>query len=317
MTTAAAGLNGLLLASTWNCRHDPRIMQGRVSSCCFVILAFGLAAFGCGGATSSEGPGSTAIGRTNFISQLATAFCEGIANCCTQYAIPHDTAACKVVLQAQLNNEWAEELANPAIGFDLNAAGRCIDAYRNAVTACTDQTLASKANEPCQLMLVGTVAIGEVCTVKEECIDNPGQDVGCESGHCTNYASLIPTYQIPRAGLGELCSTSCDLPDNGSMACSGGAAGTSTEPAACYASDGLVCTEGICTAIPTVGQSCASSYVCASGAYCDSQTCMSKKANGSACLSSGECVGGQCGSDGLCRTWSMATTATCGGVLDG
>ena len=134
------------------------------------------------------------------------------------------------------------------------------------------------------------------------------------------------------------CSYSTTVPDTGPV----------TATVSCWTDDGVYCaSDGICAAVPAIGQACAfgqycgkdahcknglcaddqatgpcqSSDDCLAPSYCDysadasSGQCAPLKANGATCRMASECAGGQCLSF-VCRTWSVATPEVCAGLLN-
>jgi len=148
-------------------------------------------------------------------------------------------------------------------------------------------------------------------------------------------------YSAPHRQLGQTCAGTCNgTPRNTSCEIIG------TDPAvgACWLEDGVACSNGVCVPPQKVGAVCASGKSCETTAHCASglcvadsssgpctqndqclaatsacnytlMTCVPLAANGEPCDQGDQCLGGQCYLD-RCRTWSIAESGTCLGVLD-
>jgi hypothetical protein len=278
---------------------------------------------------------------------LAAAYCPSIATCCTSASITSDTTACSNTLSTYVDAQVNVLLKDPKIAFDAAAAGRCVEAYRAALSACTDRALSSQVNATCKVF-VGTVPPGGSCSESQECVSPTTGYVSCDTAVCVVHNDGIGSSSV-HAKASEPCSETCSGDDN-SSSCSGSAStGTDagTPPSgACWVEDGLYCgTDHTCQTSPKIGQPCGNYDYCeaaghclsgtcvadtASGectygdgcittSYCDSSAtpfhCVPRKANGEACNNDNECVGGQCEQD-HCRNWSVATQASCAGIID-
>jgi len=318
------------------------------SGVCAVILGWaGASAVGCGGEQVGGSRPTGAVQSDDFASQLAQAFCAGISGCCGTGGFTTDTASCAAALATQIDTQFTTRYASPNIGYDLIAAGRCVDAYRSAASDCYNRKAGDSVNAICIQVFPGKVALGGACTSSEECAQDAARSVNCTTGVCGISGSSTPSLDGPHAKLGEACGSTCETMATGGMTCGGA---VNYDPrrslATCWVDDGLVCgASGSCVAVPSVGQPCADTYQCALGAYCNGTSCVAQSAtgscsgsaydacvissycdsttyecapklpNGAACLSDSVCSGGDC-LDGLCRTWSLANANTCSGNLD-
>jgi hypothetical protein len=306
------------------------------------LVAIG--AFSCDGEPANNNAPAGSVQTSDLAVQIAAAHCEGIAACCIAGGFSSDTAGCKASMQAQLNAFLTVHFADSYQSYDAAAAGRCVDAYRAAMTACTNRPLSQAISSACDAMFVGTVALGGPCTTSNDCIQNDTNSVSCDAGICAVSTASISMTNAPRGTLGQACRSTCEDSGNGGSGCSGSAVASSAT-AVCWVNDGLVCgSSGTCVAVPTLGQSCAGSYHCATGSYCNGNTCAQqvttgscsssssacasssycdsttmqctpKKADGAACNGDSECTGGDCLGD-RCRVWSVADPGSCAGLLD-
>jgi hypothetical protein len=315
------------------------------SGLCAVLSAwFAIGSIGCDGDKPNSSASTGPVQRNDLASRLAAALCEGIVDCCRAGGFFTDTASCKASMESQLKALLAVRLANQNVSYNPEAAGRCVAAYRNAAVACTNRDLFSDIGTTCAGVFAGTVALGSPCTTDDECVQSSTQYVTCDAGICTNSGVDMSMGEGPHAKLGDTCGSTCERYGDGATGC--GATGTAspTSSASCWVNDGLVCGAGlVCVDVPTLGESCAPSYHCAEGAYCNagicaaqidtgscasnsiacsgasycdtaSQMCTPKKADGVVCDSDGQCIGGDCLGD-RCRVWSIADPAICAGLL--
>lgn len=314
----------------------------------WVLVASIATAVACGNTTDgppgSSSAGASSVGDTQtpdeFIQQFASNFCRSIADCCTRQGFA--TTDCETTLVDQLGPELRLSTSNPKIRFNAAAASACIDAYSVALRACTDQALFAKLDDACDPLLEGTVALGGQCGKSAECATPAGAAVSCDSGVCVVAQQPSNVLSAPHRNLGETCASTCDDRSPREISCSG-EGNADRNLGACWLQDGLVCASGTCVAAPKAGEACASSGLCARGTHCVSDVCVdslstgpctqdsaclspsicddtlrmciSLKANGEACNASDECLGRQC-EEHQCRTWSVARTASCLGVLD-
>jgi hypothetical protein len=265
-----------------------------------------------GGANVGPSVDAEPISTATFPETFASTYCDNIAECCRQAG--YDSSACydraaqiMAALMAYNTTDWGRVL-------EPTVAVRCLDAFATGLRACTDHRLAVQIDIACSGLFRPTYITTE----------SP------------------PINVIPRAALGEACIGSCVGDPLVSANCS---IGYTADPwALCWTEDGLYCENGICFALPTVGEPCGHiSYCgvdtrcqngtcvsnvptggtcygndeCLSGDYCNSDihACAPVLANGSACRDNRDCAGRQC-ELGRCRNWSMATTETCAGQFD-
>lgn len=289
-------------------------------------------------------PSGTPVAAQGFGQKFADAYCAALGPCCAREKYAFTQATCVETSKAYLDAAVSKIVAYPGVAFDEAAAGACIELYRAAAQACTDRTIL-RGDNACDDIFRGTVPEGGRCSEDVECAAVQGASyVECDTGVCTrSTAEDTGGPSDVHAKLGEPCSMSCELYQNG-WGCSGGAAMPTTTNA-CWAEDGVMCTSaGVCVAVPAVGAACPD-YVCSKDAYCnlttrvctagtatgpcpnneeclstsycdvDTQMCIPIKANGASCNYSNECQSGNCDGD-ICREWSVASTSSCSGLID-
>lgn len=307
---------------------------------------FGAGVVGCNGKeTTDAGHVTGSVRNSEFATQYAASFCQGISSCCAANAIAFDSKSCESSLAAQANAVLAARMADPKITYDADAATRCINSIHDANVACTDREQYRSADDPCDFIFRGTVPLGGACSENAQCESAEGQRVRCDQGVCTIETSTPSMGDGPHAKLGEPCASTCTNSANGGWGCTNAGNSAPTIDASCWTDEGLYCgNAGSCVAVPNLGEACALSNYCPMGAYCSggtcvaqlssgscasntsacsassycdttSQQCTPKKSDGSACDQDSECLGGDCYGD-RCRVWSVANSASCAGLLD-
>jgi hypothetical protein len=158
---------------------------------------------------------------------------------------------------------------------------------RSALPTCS-----GVEHEPCNRVLVGTVATGGACESESECAPVAGATVTC----------LNVCRATRRAKLGEDCIRTCRA-DNDCGRLEGEPPFDLTNVSSwadCHAEDGLACVGGTCVRGPGAGSACLGNAVCDSGLSCpDARTCTPYPAIGEPC--------GRCAPAAYCDTLS----ATC------
>ena len=311
----------------------------RVSGIASGLLA-ALCVTACSGDTSNGTGNTPPVAYTDFATTFAHAYCSSISACCAQ--ANYSTSTCESSLSAWLNAALTTVAANPHIAYDAAMGARLIDAVSAVNAACTDRALSDSMNIDFSDVFHGTVEVGGSCGQSGDCIRPDAGYVTCNAGVCE--LDTMMSMDGPRVTAGQPCNATCSGTAN-SYGCSGAGstAGTPTTPGNCWVQDGLYCNNGTCTAAPPIGQACGGySYCeeaghcensvcvadtatgactnddgCLTGSYCDttSKVCTPVKANGATCNSDTECAGGECEQD-RCRVWTVATAASCAGLLD-
>ncbi len=261
-----------------------------------LALAFGFLPCACSGSTSD-------VGQQAFPQQLADAYCDALAPCCTAASFPYTAATCKKNINAvgtQIINEGvaAKLTYNPA------AAGQCLTDVKAAL-----QTCGSLDNVNCVAIFTGKTPTGGACGKSIEC-----QDSGfCDNGVCAKQ----PFSNLTHGSAGQACTGSCTADGNGTTCDSSGAAGDGVSGVTCFGEDGLYCdfTTRKCTAFAQLGESCGQGG-CVTGAYCEAGQCVAAKPAGAPCSESSECASGRCTGDNqplTCTSASAATADSCQG----
>lgn len=301
----------------------------------------------CDDTASTTTGSATPVASNDFAARFADAYCSAIAGCCSRYSIESDTPSCTTTLSTQLTALFAAQFASPNYTYDASAAGKCIEGYRAGLSACTDPKAMDATEDLCRLVFTGNVALGGTCTKTAECVQNAEHNVTCDTGLCALTSNGSVVVERPRGTAGSPCAVTCITQSINATSCSStlssGTVPTDTVAAECWVDDELVCgPSGTCESAPALGAACTNecapgaycsggsciaqittgscslaSAACAKTSYCDSTTqeCTPLKADGSACNYDEECQGGDCQGD-VCRVWSVATTASCAGILD-
>jgi hypothetical protein len=256
---------------------------------------------------------------------MVHAVCDNVQACC---AAAHRTFNATNCLN-KVTASFAVPLSDSKLSFDAAEAGRCIETVARAAEACESVDVT-----PCYAAFVGVLAVGAVCTTSFDCAAGADGFAVCD-GHC---------YQPKRGALGDPCSYTCVEDGSGNPDCHSPGAVSSSENAACYSENGLVCVatataatcqpkSADCTQDPAgscpAGQACSftshqcytpakvgaacTSTPCAAGAYCEGGVCALPKANGAACTMDAACLSAKC-ETGLCVVFSAAAKDWCGDV---
>jgi hypothetical protein len=285
-------------------RGKPRTITGRAIWAVGCALAI---TFACGPAEKDDeepGPGSSSAEQT-FADTLVSAFCDGLASCCSSRTRVLDEAGCETKVRAIVAGR---ESPSDDVRFDADAAAQCLENMRATLATCAGIEL-----EPCNRIYVGTLAAGQACDRNDECAPVQGSRTYC-TGTCK---------AARRAAAGESCVRTChdetdcvvlpgeppsDLMNKSAwgecfaedgLACVGGTCVRSpAEGAACLAGAfcdrGLDCESGTCVRLPTIGETCAGS--CAPGAYCSAaDVCAQELAAGAPCDDEEACSSSSCG----------------------
>ena len=266
-----------------------------------------------GGSSSASGP----IAVEDLRTRLASAFCDGIADCCRAAALPYDAMSCKstAVDTLELDPLISD---SPRVRYDPDAAGQCLDAYVAFLRGCvgTDEVPES-VNGPCTRALVGLVPPGGACVETNECARPDSGNVSCQIDPTLAMGGTCVVTSAPRhASVGEACSGSCDDEDD----CLGSPGPIGAAPApTCFGSDGLYCNSaGNCQPFVADGGPC-SLEGCQKQSYCDAGVCTPKKPDGASCNDSRECAADRCldptgnGVAGTCHQRAIADARTCSG----
>jgi hypothetical protein len=278
------------------------------------------------------------VSENGFAAAFTSTFCDSIADCCRQTG--YDPSSCRTTLAPQMTALLNLRLSSPNVVYDETASANCLNAYRSAFVACTDQELHAQIASACEPVFRGTVPVGGTCAESYECATPASGRVRCDTGVCTENSDTDP-WDSDHAVAGEACGGTCSG-DDGSVGCEG--TNLSAGTALCWVQDGLYCSNNVCVALPAIGRPCGNSNYCVVDGHCESGTCVADiaagpcnsdddcvntsycdfsanrqctplKANGAACDMSSECIGGQCEAD-RCRSWTVANAASCAGLLD-
>jgi hypothetical protein len=274
-------------------------------------VAFGIVtALGCGPAERNDDqptpPGATSSEQA-FADALVSAFCEGLAACCSSRARALETTICETKIRSIVAGR-----ATPSddVRFDQGAADQCLTNVRATLSTCAGVEL-----EPCDRVYVGTLAAGQACDRNDECAPVEGTSTYCQGvckaarreavgGSCVRTCRaeddcfVLPGEPaadvVNKAAWGE-----CFTEDG--LACVGGScvrapAGGVACLAGSFCDRGLGCVNGVCAPLPAVGEVCTRN--CAPGAACSGTgVCRQALSAGSPCAEDEECASGKCGRD--------------------
>jgi hypothetical protein len=244
-------------------------------------VTLGLLSALCACASDQSGP---PVSVEDLAHLLAEGLCDNIGPCCAEAAYPHDDAQCRARAEIALRDEIIG-LTGPNINYDSVAARGCVDAYAQMAQSCGT----SDFGDPCANVFSGKLADGASCAQSAECASKR-----CASSTTAGGLQCLPTLKpAAHAKVGEDCNQTCGVSGTSSFCYFSGTIGTSSPiGGACYTSDGLLCDalKNVCVVIPAIGQSCATNFRCADGAFCDGTVCAAKRTSGSCALSSEACA---------------------------
>lgn len=186
-------------------------------------------------------------------SEIAGIVEAGYVDCCDLSAADAAEAV------ADLEADCSEMADDPLLGVDPEAAAACIEAFRASTADCIEPYFDPAGPNPCDETFVGTVGDGGACSSSIECID------GFSCGYYSQVCTANP-------GVAEDCVA---------------------EELDCQ--DGLFCDwdgTGQCAPVPGAGESCAASYTCEPGYYCNyyTEVCDPVAGPGENCDTDDECT---------------------------
>lgn len=238
---------------------------------------------------SAGAPDPEPVPIEEFSAHFADAWCDNVGSCCSAGNWSFDLDSCKFYAAATLGNALiAAPLANPdVVHYDAAAAGKCLQTIASIAHGC-DASAEHALDAACRPIAVGTLALGDVCSLNEECAAVEGARVTClglhtsdgvvsGSGVCTSASDS----QTPHGNMGDECVGTVDFTADHYVP---GIVGDNRYPNAvpCFITDGLYCpAPGMtCQPLRELGQSC-TPYSCVSGAFCDAGTCAARRSSGS------------------------------------
>jgi hypothetical protein len=227
-----------------------------------------VAGFAACGSPEPEEPPANENAEARFATAFVDAFCDGLEACCGLETRAFNRAACEDSTRAALA---LERPSTTAVRFDQTAADACLANLRSALPTC-----AGVEREPCNRILVGTVATGGACESERECAPVAGATVSC----------LNVCRATRRARVDEDCMRTCRAAnDCGRLEGEPPVDLTNVSNwADCYVDDGLACVGGKCVRGPGAGSACLGDVVCDAGLSCrDARTCSPYSAIGQPC----------------------------------
>ncbi len=282
--------------------------------------------FGCSGG-DTRGSTATPVPQDQFSGQVAAAICDGLAGCCRTSGFAFDLENCRSAWQTAMSSEAP---TSTAVVYDANAAGECLAALRQYVSACGTGTPSVTAG--CDRVYVGTKPAGAACESDEECA-RPAQGyaycddtpiVGSDGGTSASPAVCVVDPPLVHGARGQGCSMTCTTDGSGGS-CSASVppvegTPTPTPNVACFTDDGLYCSSSFtCQALGALGATCSGWGSCVDQAFCGAAgVCEAKKPDGQACSGAyDECLG-YCSTSGICTTdtASFVSAEVCGSTYD-
>jgi hypothetical protein len=312
------------------------------------LLALGCAALSCG---SSDGDpaapaGTPAVSQSELAAKVADAICTNVGKCCADHGFGYNTSKCTAAVQSEVQQTLAAVANADGLTYDANAAGECVQRYRELAAACVfSDEQRDAVLQACGAIWSGNTPEGAPCVVDHECQGASQGEAYCAkaSSAAADSAGVCAPVAAPVHGaLDGACDTSCRA---GSAAAACAALNPSALPG-CWLEDGLYCdsTTGKCVALAGHGQPCTSMAPCVQGSYCKEGTCAARvalagacdeagladpcvegafcasgkcealKADGANCLQGSQCASLRCEA-GTCRPANLAAApATCGGI---
>jgi hypothetical protein len=254
-----------------------------------------------GGAACDEGEGGGDVTLAGFNDALIETYCDLMAECPAaiegeMWLVAAGPGGCVARMRLVLANAW-DGFTPPTAQWEAMVARGTATWDEEAARSCLDQMVSGYCggsyDEPldCARMLRGTVAAGGACHGSEECNDGWCDDTAACPGVCVAYVA-------PGGECSDMGDLRCGL--------------------------GYECVDAVCVAetprtLPGAGGECNpmdGGPRCQAGLYCDgtSLTCQAQSGEGGACADDDGCTGGMPCVDGLCRSWTLATTvgAECG-----
>ncbi len=278
-------------------------MNGRL------LLVVALVAVGCSGSTSG---GSQPVSEQNYANALAHAICDNIGSCCQKKSYGYSDAKCLTRLLSTAS-------LPPDSKFNAQQAGACVDLYASAARSCSiSDAVAQKLDATCRAVFTGAKPPGASCLDSSECAPASGGGAFCNTpGTAVTGVCVAVTH----ATAGAPCVGSCDQ-ENVPFCYNASGASVPDHGGACFATDGLYCSnQGTCVPLTAPGKDC-SVTPCAAGAYCDTYgtgVCQVYAQLGGDCSQGQQCArNANCGSAGTCQAMpsdnSIVDAALCSGV---
>jgi len=233
---------------------------------------------------------ATPIAEDVFIKRYVDAVCRAAEPCCEQLGTPVRAGLCDYI-EDGIRGDLAEEIGNPRVIYDPDAAGACIARIRRDVEACT----LPDTRRDCTGIFVGTVAVGDECfSASAECAGGGSCNYRAEWGmsRCTEGSGGARPNPRP-AALGDGCRFSCDDPWGHGADCF--PRDNPIEPPSsddyCRRQDGAYChpTDWRCVSLKDEDASCEDSLECALNLRCSEGTCRPRLAPPEACVQVVDC----------------------------
>ena len=280
---------------------------------------------------TSQGGGAGVASFEELFSEVAHLYCNALVRCCPLADVPLEASQCEENMRGLFLDSY--EAARPEYyTYDAAAAATCVDRASAAFDMGCETLFFT--DQECGTVLRGTLVPGSPCMAAVECAGEPGDDVKCEAAGDAGMTCVVEH----RAEVNESCEQTC-TPFDGAQLCIG-ATPDAAQYGQCFTSDGLYCSNNVCTplsplggpctdqvactgqttcnvatgtcvALPGVGAPCSSNSVCGGGFYCNAGQCALDLAPGSPCTDGAQCQGGLCTNAGFCSEASLGMALSC------
>lgn len=300
-------------------------MTYRIWACFLVLCAGASVVVGCSPDDEAE-----PVELDNLASRYAEIYCSGIEPCCKAASLAFEPQGCRQKMGAYLQKQ-IDELMTQQIGYDEQAAGECLAAFK-AQSSCGDEDTIDD-DSACQNVFHGLLAAGAACESSEECKDEGGGKRGyCDRPFDPNTNMSGPgickqrqTLALKHGKQGDACEQTCQVGDSCTTTIypedvgDGAPAPFAGDGVACLQAENLYCGPlRVCQPLKQLGQACDSYDSCAGGSFCDfdSKVCVAPKANGEKCTGSSECQSERCDFDLEVCVSNQVSANQCGVITD-
>jgi hypothetical protein len=272
-----------------------------------ISLTLGVLGVASGCSSDEGGEAKASVDRESLPKKVAEAFCESVAECCTEAGIEQDMDTCLENAEESFDDSLAPYEALE-VKYDGTRADACVAAIKSQTAQCGDLTEADSKElaNACGALYVGTLSAGEACTASVECAGKLStckrEEPNDESGKCA------PLEKRAHAKSGDDCATTCS-----EASCTYDPADNDEVTAGCYVSDKLWCNDGTCQALGDVGDEC-DVVGCKAGLFCADGACAPQRKETQPCSLE---VIGACEEDTFCNDEGECEALHAAGVACG
>ena len=245
-----------------------------------VLVLSALLVFFCPACSSDDAEAETAVlDRSEFVFQLAQAYCEYAQPCCEEKLHPVNLR-CEESYR-EFYNESHPPLGDTDSVFHGEIAANCVAAIKSLENQCDPSVEQNvKAGDLCESVFEGQLDPGEECRYNSQCAHDENS-----KGYCLEQTDTRQCVIAINTKEGDTCDTvvSSDWQIHVCVA-----------PAFCSLPT-TVSTTGVCKVAAQVGDDCAE-QACAVGTYCDFSTvkCTEGRGSGETCDGSYQCKSLSC-----------------------